>query len=177
MAESNVFVGMTLPFVGEYAAYRNCQSGGSSGGGQDMPDFSEQVLIGGYNPRTSTNTCRLGNGMSNLIYNNVQLYNNENIVINSTSSQTVYSVPKNCTVINSGLGAVIEDSIKFYKLTLSTDVTLPIDLNDVYQISVSNAEEIEVEYEYDAQTSTLSYAVPNLDSSHEMLGIDYQVDD
>lgn len=175
--EANEFVGMTLPFVGDNAAYTYCQSGGSNSGGGNMPDFSEQVLIGHYNPRTNTNTCRLGMGMSNLVYNDVQLFNNEKFVINSTSSQTVYSVPKNCSVINSGLGAVIENSIKFYKLTLATDATLPIDLNDIYQISVTDAEEIEVEFDYNAETSTLSYTVPNLDSSHEMLGIDYQVDD
>lgn len=176
--EANEFVGFTLPIVNEgpWSYFSNGAISDSDDGG-DMPDFTQQVLIGTYTPTNDTNICRLGKSMSGLAYNDVLLFNNDNFVINSDSSTNIYSVPKNLMFITSNLGAVIEDTIEFYKLTLSDNVTLPIDLSDVYQVEVSDAEEIEVEFNYDAETSTLSFTIPDIDSAHEMLGIAYSVDD
>jgi hypothetical protein len=175
--EANEFVGMTLPFVGDNAAYTYCQSGGSNSSGGNMPDFSAQVLIGQYAPDNNPDMCSLGAYFSILSYNNIQLYNNENFVINYNGSIHLYSAPKNCTVIYKDTGAIIEETIKFYKLTPASDVTLPIDINDVSQVEVTDAEEIEVEFDYDAETMTLSYTIPDIDSTHEILGIDYQISD
>jgi len=177
--EANEFVGFTLPVVNEgpWSYFSNGAISDDSGDDGDMPDFSEQVLIGQYTSTNNPDKCRLGHSMSSLEYNGVQLYNADNFVINTYSSQTVYSVPKNCTVINDNTGNILDGTIKFFKLTLASDVTLPIDLNDVYQVEVTDAEEIEVEFDYDAETTTLSYTIPDIDSTHEMLGIEYQVDD
>lgn len=176
--EANEFVGFTLPVVNEgpWSYFSNGAISDDSGDDEDMPDFSEQVLIGTYDPINSSDKCRLGNGLTSLAYNDVQIFNNANFITGVNSSQTVYSVPKNCTVIYNS-GPLVENSIKFYKITLTEDVTLPIDLSDVYQVDVDGAAEIEVEFDYDAEAGILSYTIPDIDSTQEMLGMYYEFSD